>query len=73
MAALIKRRCLEGVVRGREQEVVLDVLNVFSARYSDIDYYYPSRLPGEPTAGVDDIHTHPLQPRAARVSLRLGF
>ena len=56
-----------------QARLVLDVLNVFSARYSDIDYYYPSRLPGEPAAGIDDTHTHPMQPRTARVSLRLGF
>ena len=39
---------------------------------SDIDYYYASRLPGEP-AGVTDIHMHPTLPRTARVNLILGF
>ena len=32
--------------------------------FSDIDYFYVSRLPGEPTAGIGDVHTHPTLPRA---------
>jgi len=53
--------------------IVLDVLNAFDAQVSDIDYYYLSRLPGEPSDGIADIHTHPVQPRTARISLRLDF
>ena len=53
--------------------LTLDVLNLFDSRSSDIDYYYRSRLPGEPADGFDDIHTHPVQPRSARVSMRVGF
>jgi hypothetical protein len=51
----------------------LDVFNLFDARVSDIDYFYTSRLPGEPSAGVGDIHTHPSPPRTLRVSLVLGM
>ena len=40
---------------------------------SDIDYFYASRLPGEPAEGVADIHTHPLEPRSFRLSLTLTF
>lgn len=47
-----------------------DILNLFNTRVSDIDYYYASRLPGE-AAPVNDIHTHPAEPRAFRVTLRL--
>jgi outer membrane receptor protein involved in Fe transport len=50
-----------------------DVLNVFNTPASDIDYYYASRLPGEPAAGVEDIHTHPSLPRTVRVGLRYSF
>jgi TonB-dependent receptor-like protein/carboxypeptidase family protein len=53
--------------------LVAEVLNVFNASASDIDYYYASRLPGEPAAGVDDIHTHPSLPRTMRVGLRYAF
>ena len=53
--------------------LALDVFNVLNARASDIDYYYASRLPGEPSAGVDDIHTHPAEPRTARLSVLYSF
>src|SRR5262249_40062295 len=50
-----------------------DVINVLNQSGSDVDYYYASRLPGEPLAGVDDIHTHPITGRTVRVGLVLGF
>ena len=53
--------------------VVLEVFNLFDADVSDIDYFYPSRLPGEPAEGIEDVHTHPALPRAARVALQLSF
>jgi hypothetical protein len=52
---------------------VLDVFNLLNESVSDIDYFYTSRLPGEPLSGVDDIHTHPALPRAARISLQIAF
>ena len=53
--------------------LALDVFNVLDARDSDIDYFYRSRLPGEPSAGIDDMHFHPTLPRSARLSLIVGF
>jgi hypothetical protein len=53
--------------------LMLDVFNLLDARVNDIDYFYTSRLPGEPLAGVDDIHGHPALPRAARLSLQVTF
>jgi hypothetical protein len=53
--------------------LILDVFNLFDARASDIDYFYSSRLRGEPPGGVDDIHLHPTLPRTARISLQFGF
>ena len=53
--------------------VNLEVFNLVNARVSDIDYYFASRLPGEPLAGVTDIHTHPTVPRTARVNLIVRF
>ena len=50
-----------------------EVFNVFDAQVSDIDYFYASRLPGEPAGGVDDIHFHPTQPRSVRFSVVYGF
>jgi hypothetical protein len=51
----------------------LSVLNVFNARASDIQYYYASRLAGEPAGGVDDIHFHPVEPRQVRIALGWGL
>ncbi len=53
--------------------LALDVFNVFNAKASDIDYFYASRLPGEPAGGVEDIHTHPVEPRTARVAVLYSF
>jgi len=53
--------------------LLVDVFNVFDAKVSDIDYYYTSRLSGEPAAGVNDIHTHPHEPREVRVTLSMSF
>ena len=50
-----------------------DVFNLFNAQVSDIDYYFASRLPGEPLAGVEDIHFHPAVPRTLRLSVIVGF
>ncbi|MBS0349162.1 MAG: TonB-dependent receptor [Proteobacteria bacterium] len=50
----------------------LDVLNAFNRKVSDIDYYYASQLSGE-GAAMNDIHTHPSEPRSLRLSLRVGF
>jgi outer membrane receptor protein involved in Fe transport len=57
----------------RKARVNLQLYNLFDAKVSDIDYYFTSRLPGEPIEGVNDIHFHPAVPRTARVSLVLGF
>ena len=51
----------------------LDVFNALDARVSDIDYFYRSRLQGEPTEGFDDIHTHPAEPRSVRAALAYTF
>ena len=53
--------------------VVFELLNIFNASVSDIDYFYASRLRDEPAAGVEDIHTHPALPRSARLGLRISF
>jgi hypothetical protein len=53
--------------------VVFEAFNLLNSDVSDIDYYYASRLPGEPLAGVDDVHFHPSLPRTARVMLNVSF
>lgn len=49
------------------------VLNLLNSRASDIQYFYASRLRGEPTGGIDDVHFHPVEPRQLRVSLQWLF
>ncbi|MCS0629513.1 TonB-dependent receptor [Telluria mixta] len=53
--------------------LTLDVFNLFDRKASDIDYYYASRLPGEPAGGGDDTHFHPVEPRAVRLTLQHNF
>jgi outer membrane receptor protein involved in Fe transport len=58
---------------GERTRLVVEAFNLFDAEVADIDYYYASRLPGEPLAGIEDVHTHPALPRAARVALQVDF
>ncbi len=53
--------------------IAFDVLNVFNQKSSEIDYFYTSRLPGEPAGGVDDIHFHPVEPREYRIGVTVQF
>lgn len=54
-------------------KLALDVFNLFDSKASDIDYYYTSRLPGEPAEGVADRHLHPVEPRSMRLTLTAHF
>jgi hypothetical protein len=49
------------------------VLNLLDAAEYDIQYYYPSRLQGEPAGGVEDVHFHPVEPRQVRISVGWGL
>jgi hypothetical protein len=59
--------------RWKNWEFYVDVLNVFDADVNDIEYFYTSRLPGEPVDGVDDFHLHPAEPRTIRATLTAYF
>ncbi len=59
--------------RAKRWEVALDVLNVLDRANNDIAYFYGSRLPGEPAAGVDAIHFHPAEPLTLRVNFTRKF
>jgi outer membrane receptor protein involved in Fe transport len=54
-------------------KLTLDALNLFNTQADQIDYYYTSRLPGEPLAGVNDIHFHPVEPLAVRFTIAKAF
>jgi outer membrane receptor protein involved in Fe transport len=47
----------------------LDAVNLFNSKASQIDYFYTSRLPGEPAGGVADRHFHPAEPLALRFTI----
>ncbi len=57
----------------RHWQLTADVFNLFDRKASDVDYFYASRLPGEPAEGVNDIHFHPVEPRTLRLTLRAAF
>ena len=62
-----------GVQITRQWRLKADLLNVLNSKSSDIDYFYTSRLPGEPAGGVDGLHFHPVEPFTLRVALVAGF
>ena len=51
----------------------LDLLNALDSKDHDIDYFYASRLRGEPRAGIEDIHFHPVEPLTVRFYLTYTF
>jgi outer membrane receptor protein involved in Fe transport len=53
--------------------IQLDALNVLDSDDHDIDYYYASRLPGEPAEGVEDVHYHVFEPRQLRAQMSYSF
>lgn len=52
--------------------VALDGFNLLDREDSQIDYFYESQLPGEAVA-VEDVHFHPVEPRAFRLSAIAEF
>ncbi len=59
--------------RRPQWSVKVDVLNLLDSNDHDIDYFYASRLPGEPSGGVEDFHYHILEPRTVRIYASLVF
>jgi outer membrane receptor protein involved in Fe transport len=53
--------------------VRFDGYNILNEKAHQIDYYYASRLPGEPPDGVNDIHFHPLEPASVRLTVTKKF
>lgn len=51
----------------------LDLLNALDSNDHDVDYFYASRLQGEPAEGVEDIHYHVFPSRSVRLSLSWRF
>lgn len=53
--------------------ITASLLNVLGTRASDIQYFYASRLAGEPAGGVEDVHFHPVEPRQIRLGVAIGM
>jgi len=51
----------------------LGIYNILNKHANAAEFWYIDRLPGEPAAGVADVHIHPLEPRSVRVTLTKGF
>ncbi len=58
---------------GNGVRIQLDAFNLFDVRTNQIEYFYTSRLPGEPLGGIDDRHVHPVEPFALRLTLAGQF
>jgi outer membrane receptor protein involved in Fe transport len=61
-----------GYAFDKKTRLSLDVYNLFNAKNNDVDYFYQSQLRGE-AAPVSDFHFHPVESRAARLTLTANF
>ena len=49
------------------------MLNLLDADDRDIEYFYASRLAGEPLEGVEARHFHRFEPRQVRVTFTINL
>lgn len=56
----------------RNLEVGVDVFNLLDTEADDIEFFFESRLQGEPSA-IEDFHFHPVESIAARASVKYKF
>ena len=54
-------------------EVSAELLNVLDSKRDDIDYYYVTRLPGEPADGIEGRNSRIVEPRQVRVGVTKRF
>ncbi len=54
-------------------ELAADLLNIFNSKDKEIEYFYASRLQGEPPDGIEDRHFKAVEPRQLRVSALVKF
>ncbi|CAO4163735.1 TonB-dependent receptor [Methylorubrum populi] len=62
-----------GYTFGNGVSLQLEGINLFNVKASQIDYFYESRLANEPAGGFSDIHFHPVEPLAVRLTLAGRF
>lgn len=54
-------------------EIYGELLNAFDSDAHDIDYFYATRLPGEPAGGVEGRNSRVVEPRQVRVGIKKTF
>jgi outer membrane receptor protein involved in Fe transport len=58
---------------GKGWSVGLGVYNLLNKKADAAEFWYVDRLPGEPAAGVADVHVHPLEGISGRFTLAKSF
>lgn len=54
-------------------ELYGELLNAFDSDAHDIDYFYATRLPGEPLGGIEGRNSRVVEPRQVRVGVKKTF
>ena len=54
-------------------EVHAELLNILNSDDDDIDYFYATRLPGEPSGGIEGVNSRIVEPRQLRVGVTRRF
>jgi outer membrane receptor protein involved in Fe transport len=54
-------------------EIYGELLNVLDSKAHDVDYFYATRLPGEPPEGIEDFNSRVVEPRQVRVGVKKTF
>ncbi len=57
----------------RDWSLALGVYNILNSHANAAAFWYVDRLPGEPAAGLADLHVHPLEPLAVRLTVAKTF
>jgi len=60
-------------VIGHGWSVGLGIYNLLNKQADAAEFWYVDRLPGEPAAGVADVHVHPLEGRTGRLTIAKIF
>jgi outer membrane receptor protein involved in Fe transport len=70
---LVNLRAAWTPTRGDGWEIYGEVLNLFDSEAHDIDYFYATRLPGEPAEGIEGRNSRIVEPRQLRVGVKKTF
>lgn len=70
---LVNLRAAWTPAAGDGWEIYGEVLNLFDSDDHDIDYFYATRLPGEPPEGIEGRNSRIVEPRQLRVGVKKTF